>query len=80
MRCPRCRFRRSNDAAKTELSMNSEPQKPKNDTDDVLFIARHVIEAAKRAPPPKGFVEGDKFEVWQVVPEGGNKLLAADAA
>jgi hypothetical protein len=47
-----------------------------NDSDDIIYEARHVIEALKRANPPKQLVDGDKVEVWQMVTDGENKLLA----
>ena len=46
-----------------------------DDIDDALFEARHVIEALRRFDPPKGLVDGDRVEIWQVVPEGEKKLL-----
>lgn len=48
-----------------------------NDTEDALDEARHVVEALKRVDPPKRFVDGDRVEIWQVVPEGENKLLGS---
>src|SRR5208283_1604607 len=45
-----------------------------NDIEDVLFEARHVVEALKKVDPPKQFVDGDSVEIWQVVPEGENKM------
>lgn len=46
-----------------------------DDIDDALFEARHVIEALKRFDPPKGLVDGDRVEIWQVVPDGEKRLL-----
>src|ERR1700751_4579012 len=46
-----------------------------DDIDDALFEARHVIEALKRVEPPKRLVDGDRVEIWQVVPDGEKKLL-----
>jgi hypothetical protein len=48
-----------------------------DDIDDALFEARHVIEALKRFDPPKGLVDGDRVEIWQVVLDGESKLLAS---
>lgn len=48
-----------------------------DDIDDALFEARHVIEALRRVDPPKRLVDGDRVEIWQVVPDGENKLLAS---
>jgi hypothetical protein len=48
-----------------------------NDLDDVVYEARHVIEALKRVDPPKQFVDGDRVEIWQVVDEGENRLLGS---
>jgi hypothetical protein len=47
-----------------------------NDSDDIIYEARHVIEVLKQVNPPKGLVDGDKVEVWQMVTDGENKLLA----
>ena len=46
-----------------------------NDAEDVLYEARH--EALKTADPPKQLVDGDIVEIWQLVPDGGNRLLAS---
>jgi SEC-C motif len=48
-----------------------------NDIDDVIYEARHVIEALKKVDPPKQLVDGDTVEIWQVVLDGENKLLAS---
>lgn len=48
-----------------------------NDARDVVYEARHVIEALKTTDPPKRLVDGDKVEIWQVVPDGGKRLLAS---
>lgn len=48
-----------------------------DDIDDALFEARHVIEALRRVDPPKRLVDGDRVEIWQVVPDGENKLLTS---
>jgi hypothetical protein len=48
-----------------------------NDTDDVIYEARHVIEALKNADPPKRLVDGDTVEIWQVVQDGENQMLAS---
>jgi hypothetical protein len=48
-----------------------------NDIDDVLYEARHVIESLKKVDPPKQFVDGDSVEIWQVVPEGENRMLGS---
>lgn len=48
-----------------------------NDLDDVLYEARDAVEALKRVDPPKQFVDGDRVEIWQVVPGGEKKLLGS---
>ena len=48
-----------------------------NDVDDVVYAARHIIEAIKQVNPPQRFVDGDRVEIWQVVEEGGNRLLGS---
>lgn len=48
-----------------------------DDTEDVIYEARHVAEALKRVDPPKRLVDGDRVEIWQIVPEGENKLLGS---
>jgi len=48
-----------------------------NDTEDVLYEAQHVVEALKQVDPPKRFVDGDRVEIWQVIPDGENKLLGS---
>lgn len=47
---------------------------------DVIFVARHVIEALKQAGPPNGTVTGDMFELYLVRAEGTPKLLARTKA
>lgn len=48
-----------------------------NDVDDVVYAARHIIEALKQVNPPQRFVDGDRVEIWQVVEEGENRLLGS---
>jgi hypothetical protein len=48
-----------------------------DDTEDVIYEARHVAEALKRVDPPKRLVDGDRVEIWQIVPEGENKMLGS---
>ena len=48
-----------------------------NDLDDVIHEAWDMVEALKIVDPPKRLIDGDKVEIWQVVPEGGNNLLAS---
>jgi hypothetical protein len=48
-----------------------------HDVDDVIYEARHMVEALTKVNPPKQLVDGDKIEIWQVVPEGENKLLGS---
>jgi hypothetical protein len=48
-----------------------------NDVDDVVYAARHIIEALKQVNPPQRFVDGDWVEIWQVVEEGENRLLGS---
>lgn len=50
-----------------------------NDLDDVMNEAHHMIEALKQVDPPKQVVDGDKVEIWQVVPDGEKKLLGSVA-
>jgi len=47
-----------------------------NDLEDIIYEARHLIEALKRVDPPKQLVDSDRVEVWQMVTDGENKLLA----
>ena len=48
-----------------------------NDLEDVLCEARHALEALKRVNPPKQLVDGDRVEIWQIVPDAEKKLLAS---
>jgi hypothetical protein len=48
-----------------------------SDIEDVIYEARHVLEALKNVTPPKQLVDGDKVEIWQMLPEGENKLLGS---
>jgi hypothetical protein len=48
---------------------------PGNDLEDIIYEARHLIEALKRVNPPKQLVDGDRVEIWQMVTDGANKLL-----
>ena len=48
-----------------------------NDVDDVVYAARHIIEALKQVNLPQRFVDGDRVEIWQVVEEGENRLLGS---
>jgi hypothetical protein len=47
-----------------------------DDVDDILVEARHLVEALKQVAPPKQVVDGDRLEVWQIVPDGEKRLLA----
>jgi len=46
-----------------------------DEVDDALFEARHVIEALRQVDPPKRLVDGDRVEIWRVVPDGEKRLL-----
>ena len=48
-----------------------------DDLDDVLDEARYAVEALKRVNPPKQLVDGDRVEIWQVVPDSEKKLLGS---
>lgn len=48
-----------------------------NDLDDVLNEARYAVEALKQVNPPKRFVDGDRVEIWHIVPDGKKKLLGS---
>lgn len=48
-----------------------------NDLDDVLNEARYAVEALKQVNPPKQFVDGDRVEIWQIVPDAEKKLLGS---
>jgi hypothetical protein len=49
-----------------------------NDLDDVLEEARYAVEALKRVNPPKQLVDGDRVEIWQVVPDGEKSKKPAE--
>jgi hypothetical protein len=59
-----------------DLAIEDDLIEGKDDEDDAIYVAQHVMMAFEQAPPPQGAVPGDICETYLMVPEGAPKLLA----